>query len=167
MNKRNIILVTLVSAVVLCFNIKAVSATNDDAVRKTKVSSNKSDIHYTMADNYFLNNNVKKMPAPKITSKKVFDKLFGEAPVMGKNGMPTNIDFSKEYILAVCKPETEYSTSLEPVSLKRAGKNKIIFTYKLIKGDKQTYTIVPCLLIKVKKKQKGDVILKELTEYSH
>lgn len=128
----------------------------------TSCSTSSDAIAYHVADHYFLNNNVKKMPAPKIATTNEFNKLFGCAPVMGKNGMPTNIDFSKEYVIAVCKPETDISTELAPVSLTKDAGGNIVFTYKTTVGQKQTYTIVPCLLIVVDKKNEGPVVLKEI-----
>jgi hypothetical protein len=119
-------------------------------------------ISFRVAERYFVNNDVKTLPSPKISSQNEFDKLFGCAPVMGKNGMPTPIDFSKEYVIAVSKPETYLSTTLSPVSLKRDQYKNIVFTYKVTNGTKQTYSIVPFLMIIVNKKEQGNVVLKEL-----
>lgn len=122
-----------------------------------------SDIPYTLAERYFQNNDVKTLPTNKVTTEKDFENLFGAAPVMGKNGMPTPIDFSKEYVIAVSKPETYYSTELMSVSLKRDTSNNIIFTYKVVtKGGKQTYSIVPCLLIIVNNKEQGKITVREI-----
>lgn len=125
-------------------------------------STSSNVIAYRVADHYFLNNDVKEMPAPKVDTESTFHRLFGEAAVMGKNGMPTTIDFSKEYVIAVCKPETDISTELTPVSLTKDAGGNIVFTYKTTVGQKQTYTIVPCLLIVVDKKNEGPVVLKEI-----
>src|SRR5574344_24011 len=87
-------------------------------------STSSNVIAYRVADHYFLNNDVKEMPAPKVDTERTFHRLFGEDAVMGQNGIPTTIDFSKEYLIAVCKPETHISTELTPVSLtKDAGGN--------------------------------------------
>ncbi len=120
-----------------------------------------NNIPYRVADHYFVSNTVKKLPTAKITTQKEFDELFGCAPVMGKNGEPTPIDFSKEYVIAVSKPETYHSETLTPISLTREKRNRIVFTYKVEIGSKQTYTIVPCLLIIVSKKENGIVKLRE------
>jgi hypothetical protein len=119
------------------------------------------NIPYRVANGYFVRNDVKKVPTAKITSSQQFFSYFGCAPVMGKDGEPTRIDFQKEYVLAVCKPETWYSTELTPVSLRREKKNVIVFTYRVTKGEKQTYSINPCLMIIVSRQAKGKVVFRE------
>lgn len=121
-----------------------------------------NDIPYRVANHYFVNNTIKKLPTAKVASQKEFDALFGCAPVMGKDGAPTTINFSKEYVIAVSKPETYYSTALNPISLKRDKKKRIVFTYRETIGAKQSYSIVPCLLIIVSKKEQGKVLLKSV-----
>ncbi len=131
---------------------------------KTGITQNniQSDIPYIVAERYFLKNNVSDISEPKITTQKEFDELFGAAAVMGKNGMPTKIDFAKEFVIAVSNPTTDYSTELIPVSLRRNNDGEIVFTYKFIKGEKQSYFITPCLLIIVKNDITGKVILNEI-----
>jgi hypothetical protein len=119
------------------------------------------NIPFRIAERYFVNNNVKSLPSPKITSKEAFFNTFGCAAVMGKNGMPTSIDFSKEYVIAVVKSETDRTTTLNPISLK-GNKRNVVFTYRLNVGGKQTYTIRPCLLIIVDKKYAGNVRIREV-----
>ena len=72
---------------------------------KTGITQNniQSDIPYIVAERYFLKNNVSDISEPKITTQKEFDELFGAAAVMGKNGMPTKIDFAKEIGRASCR----------------------------------------------------------------
>ena len=125
-------------------------------------TSGSKGIPFRVAERYFVNKDVKALPSPKICSQEEFDKLFGCAPVMGKNGMPTPIDFSKEYVIAVSKPETYISTFLSPISLKRDKDKNIVFTYKVKSGTKQTYSIVPFLMIIVNKEEQGNLLLKEL-----
>ena len=38
---------------------------------------------------------------PKITTEEEFNKLFGMATIMGKDGKPTAIDFTKQFVLGV------------------------------------------------------------------
>lgn len=118
-------------------------------------------VPYVVADHYFVNNNITEMPPVKITTKEIFDKNFGMAAVMGEGGQPIVVDFSREYVIAVTKPETDVSTQLEPVSLMRDAKGNMVFTYKVIRGEKQSYTILPCLLIIVKNSYQGNVVLNE------
>lgn len=121
-----------------------------------------SEIPFTIAERYFIKNDVVISPETVVTTKDKFDELFGMAAVMGDNGMPTSINFSKEFVIAVSKPETNYSTEFIPLSLKRNENGDIVFTYKEIKGEKQSYYIVPCLLIVVNNEQKGEIIFNQI-----
>jgi hypothetical protein len=114
-------------------------------------SGGEEKINYVVAKNYFFNNNAVMPSDPLVTSIQVFDELFGAAAFMGKDGEPTNIDFSKQSVIAVVLPETSEETDIKPQTLIK-DKNKIQFTYKVIKGKQMTYTIRPMLLIVVAKK---------------
>ena len=159
MNRNNAIILMLAGSLFTACHTRVES---EKSKVQTEVISDSTDIPYTVAKRYFRNNQVKELPSPKITTKEDFDKLFGAAAVMGTNGMPTAIDFSKEYVIAISKPETYFSTTLNPVSLKKDGKGNIVFTYKMAKGERQSYSIIPCLLIIVDKKQEGKIRLNEI-----
>mgnify|MGYP006878108711 CR=1 FL=1 len=112
---------------------------NIEAPVKEINTPDRKEIHFIVADRYFVNNTVKSIDNPKITTKKEFDNLFGMATAMGTNGLPTEIDFTKQYVIAVIQPETDIDTRLTPVSLQYNNKNEIVFSYKISKGEKQTY----------------------------
>lgn len=135
---------------------------NAQPKEQTAVASSQTAIPFTVAERYFLKNNVGQLETPVIRTEEAFHALFGAAPVMGENGKPTPIDFATHYVIAVAKPETDVATSLEPVSLKRNKQGDIVFTYRAKKGEKQSYTIVPSLLIIVDKSETGNVVLKEI-----
>lgn len=127
---------------------------------EVKVLEN-NDVSFVVADKYFVNNTVKEISNPKITTLDEFNKVFGAAATMGADGKPTEIDFSKQYVVAVVKSETGYSTTIAPVSLQK-NDNQLVFTYKVETGEKQSYTIRPCLIIIVDKSNDGDVVLNEV-----
>lgn len=165
MKKRNAIVYMLATALLAgCQSHTKTekSGLNPEQSEQTEVASKQADIPFTLAERYFFKNNVKPLESPVITTDEEFEAFFGTAPVMGENGMPTVIDFAKQYVIAVVKPATDFSTSLEPVSLKRNEQGNIVFTYQVKKGEKQSYTIVPCLLILVDKTETGNVVLKEM-----
>jgi DUF917 family protein len=159
--KRIYVVVLLLLSCLMCScnNNKMV----DNSMIKQQQTDNEQEINipYKVADRYFQNNDIKELPTNKITNEKDFEKYFGAAPVMGEDGEPTNIDFTKEYVIAVSEKETYYSTVLSPISLIKDEKGNIVFTYKIDKGDKQSYSIVPCLLIIVSNKYQGQVIIKQ------
>ncbi|MEG0950234.1 MAG: hypothetical protein RR212_09230 [Bacteroidales bacterium] len=127
-----------------------------------QMKTNKQEIPFTVAEKYFVKNTVKSIDEPKITTQEAFNQIFGMATVMGPNGRPTPIDFGKQYVIAVMKPTTDYKTTLTPVSLQKDSKGDIIFSYKVEKGEKQTYSFTPALLIIVDNNYTGPIVLKEI-----
>jgi hypothetical protein len=125
---------------------------------KTQIAVEK--IPFVIAQNYFLKNTVDTIPNPKIETEEVFNSYFGMATTMNKNGNPTSIDFTKEYVIAVVLPKTDIATTILPVSLKKGSNNSLFFEYKIELGDKQSYTSRPLLLVVVDKKFDGNLSLK-------
>lgn len=154
----NIFIVILLVVVCSCNNNK-VAYNNKVSTEQTNIKTN--NIPYKIANNYFVNNDVDGNVPTKITNEKDFEKYFGMATVMGKDGQPTEINFNNEFVISVVKPQTDYSTILSPISLNKDNKGKIIFTYNINKGKKQSYDIVPFLLVIVNKKYEAQVIIKE------
>ncbi len=120
------------------------------------------DIPFVMTKNYFVKNDVENIDNPKIETTEKFNAIFGIATTIGKDGKPTEIDFSKQYIIAVIKPETNLSTTLEPRTLQRNEKGEIILTYKYVTGEKQSYSTRPNFAIIVDKSENGDILLNEI-----
>lgn len=117
---------------------------------------------YSVADHYFVNNSVKEFKSHKITDASEFEQVFGMAAVMGKNGEPTKINFAKQYVIAVVKPETDRVTTLTPVSLVEHADGKMLFTYRCETGASQSYTMRPCLIVIVDKAHDGDISIREI-----
>ncbi|MFD2555253.1 hypothetical protein [Sphingobacterium tabacisoli] len=135
------------------------------AMHDEVVDNNTKDltIPYTIAQHYFVNNTVTNgIENPKIETKEVFDSIFGAAAVMGKDGRPTDIDFTKQYVIAVTTPVTDVETKLEPVDLKKSANGEVLFTYKMITGQKQSYTSHAGLAIIVDKSVTGNVVANEV-----
>lgn len=116
-------------------------------------------IPYITAKRYFVNNTVPDgiFLHPKITSQEAFEKLFGMATVMGKDGTPTPIDFSNQYAIAVINHTTNAHVSMAAKSL--IEKNGIItFTYSKTETPSQSLTQYRhCLIVVVDNKYKGEV----------
>lgn len=129
------------------------------------VANNSSkSIHYAIAKNYFVNNTLDSLPPVKITDEAVFNKCFGMATVMGKDGQPTAIDFSRQYVIAVTLPVTDTMTVLKPKHLVKASDGRLTFTYVVKRGKKMSYSIQPLLLVVVDKKHDGEVTLKAINK---
>ena len=84
------------------------------------------------------------------------------ATTMGKNGRPTMIDFSKQYVVAILKPETYFKSTIELKNVQKNQSGEIVVTYRCEIGQKQTYSILPNLVIALNKSEDGHVVLKEL-----
>ena len=104
------------------------------------------DVAYTEGHNYFVRNDVTEVPT-MITTQEQFERYFG---------MPTAIDFTKQYVIAAVMPLTDIQTEMSAHSLKQKG-DTIVFTYRVKRGEQQSYTMRPMLMIVVDNKYKGVV----------
>ncbi|MBR2266407.1 MAG: hypothetical protein IJ882_07070 [Paludibacteraceae bacterium] len=107
----------------------------------------KKEVPYIVAHNYFVRNDVTGHVPAKIVSLDEFERYFGMAAFMGKNGQPTPVDFEKQFAIAVVLPETNHSTKLHAQSLIDDGQ-KLTFIYHVnVAPEENTWTQVPVLLI--------------------
>lgn len=160
MTVRNLFILTILTSIFYACQ-SGINSVKTQGQTNTTKSSDKEDIPFTVAKNYFVNNTIKNIDNPKITSQDQFNKIFGAAATMGTGALPTKIDFTKQYVIAVAKPESEYNTVVTPVSLQKDN-DHLIFTYKVKQGEKQSYTMRPCLIIIVNNTYNRDIVLKEI-----
>jgi len=126
------------------------------------VAAPTATVPFTVVQRYFVKNTVRNAPDnPRIDDQATFDNLFGAAAVMGKNGLPTSIDFAKQSVIAVICPATNRATELLPVSLIKQANEKLVFTYRKTTGAAQTYTTQPSLAVLIDKSAAGTVVLNE------
>ena len=118
----------------------------------------KSQVAFEEAHNYFVRNDVVQPVAPLITSQEAFDAVFGCAPVMGKDGRPTPIDFARQFALAVVLPETSRPTTVTPVALTETA-DSLRLTYSVDEQEPSTWTMVPCCILVVDKAHQKPVSL--------
>ena len=113
-----------------------------------KITSYKpARVPYQVAQHYFKRNDVADDSIPsKITSQEELLKNFGMAAVMGRNGQPTEIDFEKQFVIAVVHPVTDIVTELSPVSMIQE-KSALTFTYYEGLGEKTSFSMQPILLV--------------------
>lgn len=113
-------------------------------------------VPYSIARNYFVKNDFEPSLAsnwvmPDITEQSEFEKIFGMATTMGENGKPTEIDFSKQYVIAIIDPITNLASEYQIKGLKLKS-NTLHLDYSLIQGEKMTSTMQPCLILVIDKK---------------
>ncbi|MBO7510071.1 MAG: hypothetical protein J6T35_02710 [Bacteroidales bacterium] len=108
------------------------------------------EVPYTQMQHYFFKNGAVIPEEAKISDAARFERLFGAAAVMGENGLPTSVDFAKEFVIAVVCPATDLTTELQAESLRQEN-GTLVFTYRKTVGGRQTWSMQPVLLIKVDK----------------
>ena len=109
-------------------------------------------IKYKKAENYFVRNDYKACGLKKFTTQAEFDRCFGMATTMGRNGRPTEIDFSRSFVIACIMHDTDYSTDIRPVSVRTSGDDCITVRSSIKRGEKQSYTQRPFYMIVVSRK---------------
>ncbi|MBB5334452.1 hypothetical protein [Chryseobacterium koreense] len=85
----------------------------------TFACSSSDEVPYTLAKNYFVKNNYpdRNLHMLKITNDEKFNSVFGTAPVMGEKGKPTEIDFSKNFVIALIDDTSTISAGVSVKSL--------------------------------------------------
>lgn len=170
--KASIILFSLAVSVLLAGCKSTTPAASPAAVE----TSQSQPIPYTIAHGYFVRNDVDSLPLNRIITREQFDSVFGMAAVMGKDGMPTPIDFDRQFVIAVDVPVTNRATSIIPVSLdfvpapqkpanvqaKIVAGTTIEFTYKVQFGATQSYSTHPVLILVVDRRHNAPVVLHRL-----
>ena len=125
----------------LCSNCRQIEILNDNAM----------PIPYTTLENYFVRNDVDCSKEQRLTfyNKQDFEGYFGMAAYMG--GRPTEINWNKQYVVALVLPETNRETSIEPVNVKVGDNQYLVFSYHIKKGDKMSHKIVPFTAVAIDK----------------
>lgn len=114
------------------------------------VKTEGTKIEFQPVQNYFVKNNLKSSVPNKITTREEFEKYFGTATIQWY-GKPTEVNFEKEFVIVVALPETDEQTTMKAVNVFQ-GKNNLEFSYTIERGAKQTYKILPFVMVKVDKK---------------
>lgn len=116
------------------------------------------EVAFEVAKNYFFNNGQEIPASPKITTADEFSKLFGLATTMGEDGKPTEIDFTKQFVLAIVLPVTDVATEISPVKVESKG-DSLLYTYDVKTGEKQSFTIQPVSIIILDKKYENNEVI--------
>lgn len=117
----------------------------------TQLISEDAGVQYSEAQHYFLRNDVKDYSSRLVTSQQEFDSLFGAAAVMGENGLPTEIDWKKQSLVALLTAPTNVETEIKLVNIK-SEKGKLSVRYAVSqKGEARSYTYAPMRLFVVNK----------------
>ena len=123
----------------------------EEANPEAQMIGKPSEVNYTIAENYFIKNGAELPATHKITDQETFNQIFGMATTMGENGKPTQIDFEKQFVIAVETGPVQKETELIPGFLINHYDGKLVFHYEVKQGADITYTIRPVLIIIVDK----------------
>lgn len=119
--------------------------------------------NYTRMNNYYVNNHMKNGTLKLVIhNQQEFESVFGQAAVMGRNGQPTSIDFSHQFVIAVILPETDRQTIIETVMLKRLG-DRLYYSYIIEEGHRTSYNIRPFTAVIVDRNEPSDVVFQRVT----
>ncbi len=108
-------------------------------------------------ENYYVRNDAKLPIQARIDDRATFESLFGMATLMGTAGQPTPVDWDNEFVLAIVDPFTNIQIELAPESL-QCENGQLVFTYSETVGEKQSFWIIPDLLLKVDRKYEADSV---------
>ena len=128
------------------------------AVNLSGVTANYNRMYNYYVNNYF-NNGTHKLV---IHNQQDFDAVFGSGAVMGHNGQPTKINFSRQFVIAVILPETNRQTTIETAMLKRVG-DRLYFSYIIEEGHATSYTMRPFTAVVVDRNEPSDVVFQRVT----
>lgn len=146
--KRNVF--TILS-LLLCTSVltccKPVAAAVDDG-----------PVPFEVARNYFFKNNQQIPASPKISTQEQFSQLFGMATTMGPEGKPTDIDFAKQFVLAVVLPPTDIATEIHPQRVEVKG-DSLFYSYDVSLGEQQSFRSQPLSIIILDRNYEGKQVV--------
>ena len=128
------------------------------STRSSEGNAESSEIAFEVAKNYFFKNNQMIPENPKIVSEEEFSKFFGMATTMGDDGKPTAIDFTKQFVVAIVLPVTDFATEINPVKVEEKG-DSLLYTYEIKTGKRQSFSIQPVSIIILDKKYESKEIV--------
>ena len=120
------------------------------AVAMTSCAVSKETVNYKEVKNYvYLNDGPRGARWLYLTTQVEFDRYFGAAAFMGKNGQPTQIDFKKDFVIAKILPETNRATEIKDIKLAKSSNGHLTFSYSTTDKEPQSFSIRPTVQITV------------------
>jgi len=126
--------------------------------------SAQTKVPYTIAEKYFLRNDAqpvfdgdgKVRDYVFIESKEDLERTFGYGTIMGPNGKPTAIDFTKQFAIGLFITSENTIKKLTVKSLVKKG-NDLVLAYEVESGDKAAKTDKAFKILIIDKKYGGPV----------
>ncbi|MFD2742969.1 MULTISPECIES: hypothetical protein [Sphingobacterium] len=134
--------------------------TIDPSLEEPSTGGDNMHIDYEVADHFLVKHTVKEVPSnPKIETKEEFDGIFY---CTEEDKEKHEIDFSKNYVIAVMAQSPDVRTTVQPISLRDSEPDEVVFTYRWVSGSEQPDTTRSSIVLVVDKKHNGTVILNEM-----
>lgn len=122
-----------IASLIACGSGQSGNASTDstvtDSTATVGVVTTDSIVPYRLAENYFATSD--SLPTV-ITSAKEQEKYLGMAAAMGQ--LPTEIDWSREFVIPIVLPSIDSSMEIIPVSLVRNSSGGLTLSYRLKQG---------------------------------
>jgi hypothetical protein len=115
-----------------------------------QTSMTNGNVPFTLARNYFVRNDTKFRGSKLIDKAEDFEAIFGKAATMGEGGIPTPIDFNRQCVLVIVRPETNVKTEITPVRLTADDEN-LRFSYNILQGRDPSFSTIPMLILIIDK----------------
>ena len=119
------------------------------------------DNYYVINDyynQYYYDNSASKLV---ITDSYEFRQVFGQASINNRYGVPTDVDFRREFVVAVILPVTNRYTEIEPVSVNREG-DRVYFTYQVFRGAMQSYYTQPFTAVVLDRRDLVEIVFQQV-----
>ncbi len=135
--KRLSFFIAMGALLLLCSNCSVIDKLTHDVNNRAtlKVYNTATPIPFTQLRNYHVRNDVdcSKLQRLILGNQADFDKVFGKAAYMG--GLPTEVNWKKQYVLALIWPETNRETTITPIDV-RQDDDKVVLCYHVEQAQK-------------------------------
>lgn len=116
------------------------------------------EVPFAPAHNYYVRNDAPRPVPMKITTQDAFERFFGMAAFMGKNGQPTPIDFEHQFVIAIVLPETNHSTTIDVERLTNKAEGLAVSAKIEVSEKENSWTQVPMQLLIVDRSHERDSV---------
>jgi hypothetical protein len=110
------------------------------------------NVEFEVARNYYFSGDAIVPANPIVATREQFERLYGAAAVMGKDGAPTAIDFEHQFVIGIVLPLTNDETEVVPTHLTTDGKTLVLYYKVNIGARNMSSTMRPMALVVVDKR---------------
>jgi len=122
-------------------------------------------VPYIEAKNYFVKRGAVLPEDGKVNTQLEFENLFGMAAVMGDDGRPTEIDFERQFVIALTVPPSRQDIEIDDEELLDDGKT-LTLEYSIDRDEEvRSYESQPLLIVVVDRKyERENIVLRQVKD---